>query len=60
MASTDPDAIALVAPDGADSAMLGAVAASPDEVRTGMRVSPVFRDEREGSITDLSHWVPEA
>lgn len=52
-----PFAWALIRPDGADTAMLGAVAADgPDAVSTGARVEPVWADEREGSITDLAHW----
>lgn len=55
-----PFAWALIRPDGADTALLGAVdAASPEAMRTGMRVVPVWADEREGSIHDLAHWVPE-
>ena len=55
-----PFAWALIRPDGADTAMLGAVdASSIDAMATGMRVVPVWRDEREGSITDLAHWEAE-
>ena len=54
---TRPFAWALIRPDGADTAMLGAVeAASPEAMSTGMRVEPVWADEREGSIHDLAHW----
>jgi uncharacterized OB-fold protein len=50
---------ALIKPDGADTAMLGAVdAGSIDAMSTGMQVEPVWADEREGSITDLAHWRP--
>ena len=56
---SDPFAWALIVPDGADTPMLGAVAAaSIDQIATGMRVRPVWADEREGHITDLAHWVP--
>lgn len=56
-----PFAWALVTPDGADTPMLAAVdAGSPDAMRTGMTVEPVWADEREGSITDLAHWRPRA
>lgn len=52
-----PFAWALIRPDGADTPMLGAVEATgPDAVATGARVEPVWAEEREGSITDLSHW----
>ena len=54
-----PFAWALIKPDGADTAMLGAVdAGSIDAMSIGMAVEPVWRDEREGSITDLAHWRP--
>lgn len=53
----EPFAWALVRPDGADTPMLGAVAApGPEALSAGARVEPVWRDEREGSITDLAHW----
>ena len=54
-----PFAWALVRPDGADTGMLGAVdAGSIDAMRTGLRVEPVWADEREGHIGDLAHWRP--
>lgn len=54
-----PFAWALVRPDGADTPMLGAVdAGSVAAMSTGMKVEPVWRDEREGSITDLHCWRP--
>jgi len=56
-----PFAFALVRPEGADTAMLGAVAAgSPDEMSTGMRVGPRWKAERSGHITDIECWVPLA
>lgn len=56
-----PFAWALIRPDGADTAMLGAVdAGSADAMATGVRVVPVWAEEREGAIGDLAHWVPEA
>lgn len=56
----EPFAWALITPDGADTPMLGAVAArSIDAVAAGLRVVPVWKDEREGHIGDLAHWVPE-
>ena len=54
----EPFAWALIKPDGADTPMLGAVAVSGmDAVSTGARVTPVWADEREGHIGDLTHWV---
>ena len=56
---SDPFAWALIKLDGADTPMLGAIAAaSIDAVHTGLRVTPVWADEREGHINDLTHWVP--
>ena len=55
-----PFAWALIKLDGADTPMLGAVrSASIDAVSTGARVTPVWADEREGHINDLTHWVLE-
>jgi uncharacterized OB-fold protein len=54
-----PFAWALVRLDGADTAMLHAVdAGSPDAMSTGMRVAARWRDEREGSITDIECFEP--
>ena len=48
-----------VQPDGAGTGMLAAVdAGSPEVMATGMRVEPVWADEREGSITDITCWKP--
>ena len=56
-----PFAWALIRPDGADSAMLGAVdAVTPDAIATGSRVAPRWADEGEGAITDLACWELEA
>ena len=53
-----PFAWALIKLDGADTPMLGALAAGAmDAVKTGMRVEPVWADEREGHINDIAHWV---
>ena len=56
-----PFAWALVRPDGADVGFLQAVdAGSIDAMSTGMRVTPRWADEREGTIHDLECWEPEA
>jgi uncharacterized OB-fold protein len=56
-----PFAWALIKPDGADTPMLGAVAADGiGALRTGLRVEPVWADEREGHINDIAHWIPVA
>jgi uncharacterized OB-fold protein len=55
-----PFAWALIRPDGADSAMLGAVdAGSSAAMATGARVVPHWAEEREGAITDLACWALE-
>ena len=55
-----PFAWALIRLDGADSALLHAVdAGSESAMRTGMRVAPRFRDERNGDIHDIACFVPE-
>ena len=54
----EPFAWIQVKLDGADTAMLGALAApSIDAVATGARVKPVWADEREGHIDDIAHWA---
>lgn len=54
-----PFAFALVRLDGADTGLLHAVdAGAMDRMRTGMRVTARWKDERAGHITDLV-FVPE-
>jgi len=54
-----PFAFALIRLDGAHTGMLHAVdAGSIDRMRTGMRVTARWKDERVGHITDLT-FVPE-
>jgi uncharacterized OB-fold protein len=55
-----PFAFALIRPDGADTALVHAVdAGSPDVMATGMRVTPRWRSEPVGMITDIEAWEPE-
>jgi uncharacterized OB-fold protein len=55
-----PFAWALIQLDGADTGLLHAVdAASIDAMSTGMRVTPVWRDERVGEIEDIVSFKPE-
>ena len=55
-----PFAWALIRLEGADSALLHAVdAGSESAMRTGMRVLPRFRDERNGDIHDIACFVRE-
>jgi uncharacterized OB-fold protein len=54
-----PFAFALVQPDGADTAILAAVAASgPEAMSTGMRVVPHWSANRTGTLRDIEAWVP--
>jgi uncharacterized protein len=56
-----PFAWALIRLDGADSAILHAVdAGSESAMRTGMRVIPHFREQRNGDIRDVACFVPES
>jgi uncharacterized protein len=51
----EPFAWALITLDGADTAMLHAVAATgPDAVSAGTRVVPRWAEEREGHISDIT------
>jgi hypothetical protein len=55
-----PFAFALIRLDGADTAMVHAVAApGPDAMAKGMRVRAQYRAERTSAITDV-YFVPEA
>lgn len=54
-----PFAWALIRPDGADTALLHAVdAGSKAAMATGMRVHPLWRGERTGSIKDIACFAP--
>lgn len=53
-----PFAWALITLDGADTPMLHAVdVAGPEGMSTGMRVRIAWREDREGAITDIAHFV---
>lgn len=55
-----PFAWALIRLDGADTALLHAVAADcVDAMSTGMRVRAQWAPERVGAITDIAHFVAE-
>ena len=55
-----PFAWAQIQLDGADTAMLHAVdAGSIDAMSSGLRVVPVWAEEREGHINDITCFVPE-
>jgi uncharacterized OB-fold protein len=54
-----PFAFALIAPDGADTAMVHAVdAGTIDAMSTGMRVQPRWRAEPRNRVDDLVCWEP--
>jgi hypothetical protein len=54
-----PYVAALIKLDGADTSVLHFVdEIDPDKVGNGMRVEAVFKEEREGYITDISHFKP--
>jgi uncharacterized protein len=55
-----PFAFALIQPDGATNSLVHAVDAGDiGAMKTGMRVTPRWREERKGSITDIEAFVPE-
>jgi uncharacterized OB-fold protein len=55
-----PFAWALIGLDGADTALLHVVDAGDEScMRTGMRVTPRWREERVGDIHDVEAFVPE-
>ena len=54
-----PFAFALLTLDGADTAMVHAVdAGGIEQMSTGMRVAPRWREERKGMIDDIECWEP--
>lgn len=60
-----PFAIALIRLDGASTALahfLDVDISDPhalfDRVKRGLRVAPVFRSERTGSVLDIEHFTP--
>jgi uncharacterized protein len=54
-----PFAWALVKLDGADTAMLHAVDAKREDMKTGMRVRARWRTERVGEIQDIACFEPD-
>jgi uncharacterized OB-fold protein len=56
-----PFAYGVIQMDGADTGMahiLGEV--DLDKIKVGMRLEPVFKDEREGSILDIDYFKPSS
>lgn len=55
----EPFAFAMITLDGATAPMLHAVRAEgPGAMSTGMRVRIVWREERQGHITDIAYFEP--
>lgn len=54
----EPFAWALVKLDGADTALLHALAAPRDAVKNGLRVQIRWKAERQGHITDIECFEP--
>jgi uncharacterized OB-fold protein len=47
--------------DGADTGMYGILGeVDPLNVKIGMRVEPVFKEEREASLLDIDHFKPSS
>ncbi len=56
-----PFAFALIKVDGADTGLVHFLTAeSPDEVATGMRVTPRWKAKRVGRIDDIEGWEATA
>jgi uncharacterized OB-fold protein len=52
-----PFAFALIKVDGTDTGMVHVLTAtSPDQISSGMRVTPVWRETRTGRIDDIEGW----
>ncbi|WP_246267622.1 Zn-ribbon domain-containing OB-fold protein [Nonomuraea typhae] len=55
-----PFAWALITMDGADTALVHAVdAGTLKALKNGTRVRPIWKRDRTGHITDISHFAPE-
>lgn len=52
-----PYVLAAIRLKGADTDLIHFVAAEPEEVQIGMTVKPVFREKREGTLMDISHFA---
>lgn len=57
-APAPPHTLGLVRLDGADTDLLHRVGSDAGTLQAGMRLRPVWRDERSGSLLDLAHFVP--
>ena len=55
---SEPVVIALIRFENVYGGLIHRVKTKPGEVRIGMRVRPVFKKERRGSIRDIEHFQP--
>ncbi|RJP31499.1 MAG: Zn-ribbon domain-containing OB-fold protein [Actinobacteria bacterium] len=54
-----PYIVGMIKLGGADNLLVGKVAGvSPQEVKTGMRLKAVWKDQTEGEYSDLDHFEP--
>lgn len=53
-----PVTLGLVRLDGADTDFLHLIGGEPEALRAGLRLRPVWREARSGSLLDLLHFVP--
>ena len=58
----DPPIIyGIIKMDGADTGFYGILGeVDPDNIKIGMRLEPVFKDEREASLLDIDHFKPSS
>jgi uncharacterized OB-fold protein len=53
-----PVTLGLVRLEGADTDLLHLLSGDPERLRPGMRVRPLWRQSRSGSVLDLAHFEP--
>ena len=54
-----PIIFGIIQLDGADTGLCHLISEiDPENVKTGMRVEPVFKEEREGSVLDIKYFRP--
>jgi uncharacterized OB-fold protein len=58
----DPPIIyGIVKMDGADTGFYGILGeVDPENIKIGMRLEPVFKEEREASLLDIDHFKPSS
>jgi uncharacterized OB-fold protein len=56
-----PFAFALIKVDGTDTGLIHALTAeSAEDIKTGMRVKPLWKEDRKGTIRDIEGWEATA